>query len=173
MNLYFRLLHILLKSWFAKKIAVPDSSRLVFRVWPSDSDIYFHLTNSRYLALCDLSRIYYMAQVGILFKLLKRKWFPIVQAQEINYFRSIKPFQRFEVVARSTYWDDRYWYTEHKFMKGDILCAVVQVRGVFVHGRNIVPMYDIVALTEQSVEIPEKPVSVAHWLELIKSRKEL
>lgn len=167
MNLYFRLIIVLLKSMFTRRIGVLDESRSCYRVWPLDCDINLHLTNARYFALCDLSRIYYMGQVGVLFKMIKRKWLPIAQAQEISYFKPINPFQQFEVLTRFSYWDDKYWYTEHKFFAADRLCAVVQVRGVFVHGKKVLPMRDILALAEEDVEVPDKPVSVEYWQNLL------
>ena len=167
MNLYFRLIMVLFKSAFTRQIGVLDESRSCYRVWPFDCDINFHLTNARYFALCDLSRIYYMGQVGVLFNMIKRKWLPVAQAQEISYFKPIKPFQRFEVLTRFSYWDDKYWYTEHKFFAAARLCAVVQVRGVFVHGNTVLPMRDVLALTEEDVEAPDKPVNVEYWQNLL------
>ena len=167
MNLYFRLIIVLLKCVFACQISVLDESCSYYRVWPFDCDINFHLTNARYFALCDLSRIYYMGQVGVLFNMIKRNWLPIAQAQEISYFKPIKPFQRFEVLTRFYYWDDKYWYTEHKFFAAAKLCAVVQVRGVFVHGKRVLPMRDVLALTEEDVEAPDKPVNVEYWQNLL------
>jgi acyl-CoA thioesterase FadM len=172
MNLYFRLIAVLLRGLFTRRIGLLDESRLRYRVWPLDCDVNLHLTNARYLSLCDLSRIYYIGQLGILMKLIKRNWLPIAQAQEISYFRPIQPFQRFEVLSRFIHWDDKYWYTEHRFLAADRLCAVVQVRGVFVHGKRIVPMADILALTGQSVAVPDKPATVDFWQRLIDSKKE-
>lgn len=172
MNLYFRLLLILLRSKFANKIGLLDKSRLKYRVWPLDCDINLHLTNARYFALCDLSRIYYMGQVGVLFNLIKRKWLPVAQAQEISYFKPINPFQQFEVLTRFTHWDDKYWYTEHRFFAADKLCAVVQVRGVFVHRRKVLPLRDVLALVGEEVEVPDMPITVEHWQKLIESKKE-
>jgi len=171
MNLYFRLLAILARSWFARRIGVLDESRLRFRVWPFDIDINFHLTNARYLSLCDLSRVYYMAQAGVLFKLIKRKWLPVVQSQEVSYFRQINPFARVEVVTRLTYWDDKYWYTEHQFFSADTLCAVVQVRGLFLTGRKIIPTRDVVALSGEDVLVPARPVAVEYWQNLLEAKK--
>jgi acyl-CoA thioesterase FadM len=170
MNLYFRLIIVLFKSIFTRQIGVLDESRSYYRVWPFDCDINFHLTNARYFALCDLSRIYYMGQIGVLFNMIKRKWLPVAQAQEISYFKPIKPFQRFEVLSRFSYWDDKYWYTEHKFLAADKLCAVVQVRGVFVHGKKVLPMPDVMALAEEDVEVPEKPVNVEYWQNLLSQK---
>ena len=103
MNLYFRLLLILLRSRFANRIGLLEESSLEHRVWPLDCDINFHLTNANYFALCDLSRIYYMGQIGVLFELISRKWLPVAQAQEISYFRGINPLQRFEVLTKFVY----------------------------------------------------------------------
>ena len=160
MNLYFRLIMVLLKSMFVRQIGLLDESRSRYRAWPLDCDINFHLTNARYFALCDLSRIYFMGQVGVLFNMIKRKWLPVAQAQEISYFRPIKPLQCFEVSTRFSHWDDKYWYTEHKFFAADRLCAVLQVRGVFVHGKKILPMRDVLDIVGDDVEVPDKPVEV-------------
>jgi acyl-CoA thioesterase FadM len=171
MNLYFRLLLILARSWLVRRIGVLDESRLRFRVWPFDIDINFHLTNARYLALCDLCRVYYMSQLGLLSKLVKKKWLPVVQSQEVSYFKQINPFARFEVVTRLTYWDDKYWYTEHKFYSGDALCAVVQVRGLFLSGRKNIPTREILALSGMDVNIPVRPVPVEYWQNLLEAKK--
>ncbi len=173
MNLYFRLLLILLKSISARKIGVLDESRSWFRVWPLDCDINLHLTNARYFALCDLARIYYMGQVGVLFAMIKRKWMPIAQAQEISYFRPIRPFQQFEVLTRFIFWDDKYWYTEHRFLADKKLCALAQVRGVFMHGKKVLPMRDVLELAEENVETPEKPVNVENWQRLLNKNERL
>ena len=156
---------------FADKIGILDESRSWFRVWPFDCDINVHLTNARYFALADIGRIYYLGQVGVLYDMIKRNWLPISQAQEISYFKSINPFQRFEVLTCFTHWDEKYWYTEHKFIAGGQLCAVLQVRGVIVHGKKIIPMHDVVALAGEDVEVPYKPVNVEYWQRLIDAKK--
>jgi len=171
MNLYFRLIKVLLKSLFARRVGLLEGSRSWYRVWPFDCDINFHLTNARYFALCDLSRIYYMGQAGVLFNMIKRNWMPVVQAQEVSYLKPVNPFQRFEVTTCFSHWDDKYWYTEHKFFAADRLCAVLQVRGVFVHGKKIIPIRDVLALTGEDVEVPGKPVSVEYWQKLLESKK--
>lgn len=171
MNLYFRLLLIMIKSLFAKRISVLDEGRIRFRVWPMDCDINLHLTNGRYFALCDVGRFYFMGQVGSLYRTLGKKWLPITQAQEITYFKPINPFQSFEVTTQLIYWDDKYWYTDHRFLVGDKLCAVVQVRGVFVHRRKVISFRDVLGLTGEEVADRPLPAMVGHWQALIDSRK--
>ena len=111
-----------------------------------------------------------MGQTGILFKAIRRKWLPIVQAQEVTYIKPINPFQRFAVLTRLSYWDDKYWYIEHRFVVGDEPCAIVQVRGVFVHGRSIIPMSDLLALSGHEIEAPVKPDNVQSWHNLIAAK---
>ena len=170
MNLYFRLLIVLFKSLFASSRGALDESRSGFRAWPFDCDINLHLTNARYFALCDLSRIYFMGQVGVLFKAIKKKWLPVVQAQEVKYFKPINPFQRFDVVTRLTYWDEKYWYIEHKFVVGEKLCAILQVRGVFVQGRTVIPIARLLELGGIVTESPDKPENVKSWHSLIETQ---
>ena len=171
MNLYFRLLLVLIRSIFVKKIGLLDESRTRYRVWPLDCDFNLHLTNSRFFSLCDVSRFYYMGQVGALYKLLKRMWLPVAQAQEISYFKPINPFQKFDVLTKFTHWDDKYWYTEHQFFVADKLCAIAQVRGVFVHKGRVLSFHDVLAVVDEEVAVPETPITVEHWQRLIQSKK--
>lgn len=163
---------MLLRSRFAEKIGLLDESHSCYRAWPLDCDFNLHLTNSRYFSLCDVSRFYYTGQVGVLFKLLNRKWLPVTQAQEISYFRSIHPFQKFEIITRFTHWDEKYWYTEHRFVAADRLCAVVQARGVFVHRGKVLPTRDVLALVGEKINSPDKSILVTNWQTLIESKKD-
>ena len=69
------------------------------------------------------------------------------------------------------YWDEKYWYTEHKFVVADRVCAAVQVRGAFVNDRKVVSMHNVVTLADENVTSPEKPVNVEHWQSLIDAKK--
>ena len=172
MNLYFRLIMIFFMSLFARRKKILEGGHSYYRVWPFDCDINLHLTNARYFSLCDLSRIAYMGQVGILFKMIKRNWLPVVQAQEISYLKPINPFQRFEISTRFTYWDEKYWYIEHKFLREDRLCAVLQVRGVFVHGKRIVPISEVLELVGEDIVSPDQTEAVVQWRKLLESKKD-
>jgi len=173
MNLYFRLIRVLLKCLFASRVNVLQASRIRYRAWPFDCDINLHLTNARYFALCDLARTYYLGQVGVLLKMVRRNWLPVVQSQVISYIKPINPLQRFEVTTELSHWDEKYWYVVHKFFVGEQLCAVLQVRGVIINGRKVIPMSDVVALTGEGVASPPRTRSIEHWQELLESKKSL
>jgi len=55
------------------------------------------------------------AQVGLLRTMIDRRWMPVIAAAEINFVRSLAPFQKFELVTSVTTWDDKYVYIEQKF----------------------------------------------------------
>jgi acyl-ACP thioesterase len=52
MNLWLRVLHLLITSFFRPKLdPVRDVSRLKFRVWLHDLDMSLHMNNGRYWSL--------------------------------------------------------------------------------------------------------------------------
>ena len=172
MNLYFRLIVILLKSMIVRHADILDESRTSFRVWPFDCDINLHLTNARYFALADVSRISFLGQAGVLFRLLNNGLLPVAQAQEISFFKGIKPFCNFAVTTRFTHWDDKYWYTEHKFITAGQLNALLQVRGVFVQNKKVQSMNDVFSHAGLDMFAPQKPSIVEHWQKLLQEKKE-
>ena len=96
-----------------------------------------------------------------------------MQAQEASYLKPVDPFQRFEVTTCLTHWDEKYWYVTHRFVAGGELHAVLQVRGVIIKGRKVIPMSEVVALTGESVESPARSESIDYWLKHLESKKSL
>ena len=116
MNLYLRLLRVLLRQLWTAKMANPLERRLLFfRAWLHDCDFNLHMTNSRYLALMDLCRMDLMMAMGMSKYILKHKWKFVVNAQEITYIKEIPPFSRFRISTQVLAWDEKYFYVEHRF----------------------------------------------------------
>lgn len=145
MNLYFRLLFLLLRLWRMPRRGLLDESRVAFRVLPNDCDINFHMNNGRYLTFMDLGRTHLMAQSGVLKVIFRERWMPVLAAAEINFIRSIEPLQKFDLVTRLLSWDEKYFYIEHKFEVAGRLHAHAFVKGVFLKGGKVVPNTEIVA----------------------------
>ena len=57
MNLYFRMMWTILRSFFKPKIDFSDEIVLELRIFPNDLDINRHLNNGRYLTILDLGSI--------------------------------------------------------------------------------------------------------------------
>ena len=65
MNLYFRLILIIIDSFFKPKIDFDRELSLNLRVMPNDLDLNSHLNNGRYLTLLDLASIALFLRSGI------------------------------------------------------------------------------------------------------------
>ena len=163
MNLWFRMLRIFFISKFAEPIALFDESRVTFRVWPSDCDINLHMNNGRYLTLMDLGRTYFMAQLNMLWKLPKKKWFPVVGSVEIRYMRSLNPFQKFDLVSRVLTWDKKWIYLEQRFEAEGKIMAVARLRALFIGNSGIVPTDDILALATDMKPAPPDDEVMRLW----------
>ena len=103
----------------------------------------------------DLSRVYFLGELGLLNLLRKHKWLPVVKAQEITYFRSIKPMQCFEVQTRLLAWEGKYMYVEQKLMVGDKVCAVGLIKGLFRGQGKTIPAQEVIDLVDTNGSSPE------------------
>lgn len=172
MNLYFRLLVLLLRIWRLPRRGLLDESRAVFRVMPNDCDINFHLNNGRYLSFMDLGRVHLMAQTGLLPVILKQGWMPVLTAAEINFIRSIQPLQKFDLVTRLVSWDDKYFYIEQKFESRGVLCAHAYVKGLFLRKGYKVSNTEAVAVAGYTDTPPPMPEELRLWAELGNAKKQ-
>lgn len=171
MNLYLRLLRLLLSLSFVHRRGLFDASRLRFRVWPTDCDLNLHMNNGRYLTLMDLGRVYTLAQTGLLRLILRQRWRPVLVAAEINYIRALLPLQRFTLATRLLTWDEKYFYLEQRFERGGTLCAIAMVKGLFLGRRSrIAPSEVAEALGIEAP--PAMPAVIKHWNNLTALKKE-
>ncbi len=137
MNLYFRLLRLLLTARLRGTIdMVGDESELDFRVLPNDLDLNMHMNNGRYFTLMDLGRVDLIARTGLLPVCLRRKWAPVVGAAKMNFMRPLNPFQKFHLRTRLSGWDEKWLYLEQSFVTEDgKIAALGTVKGLF-RGRD-------------------------------------
>jgi len=172
MNLYFRLILLLLKIKRNKQYkGLLDTSAIEFKVMPSDCDINMHLTNSRYLAFMDLARTWMTEEIGLFKVVMKRRWFPIVNATAITYIRDIKPFESFKVSTQLVGWDHKYFYIEQKFTTDRGLHAIAYVRGVFKSKKGIVSVEDMLAAADFTGSAPVLSEEIEHWKAMLEAKK--
>jgi len=173
MNLYFRLLWMVLRLWFRPgAVSLTEPFRRSFRVLPTDCDFNLHLTNSRYFALIDVARVEQLARLKLIGPLLKKRWLPFLNASEITFIRPLPPLKQFDIVTRIVTWDDKYLYIEQRFETPGILHAVSLGRAAFVHGRELVPPAQVAAMAGHSGEAPASPAVIDGWHVLLKEKKE-
>jgi len=165
-NLYLRLLRVLLLLPFIPRRGLLDASRIAFRVWPTDCDLNMHMNNGRYLTFMDLGRTHLLGQTGLWRPMWRSGWFPVLGAAEINYIRPIDPLQKFDLVSRLLAWDEKYFYIEQRFEVGRRLHAIALVKGVFLAGRTRVDSSEVLNAIAPGFVPPEIPEVIRHWNEL-------
>src|ERR1700682_5304210 len=119
MLLLLRTFIVLFFALCSRRRDVFAESRLRLRVWPNDCDLNFHLNDGRYVSLAGLWRVDLLARSGLLRIARKRGWFPVVGSATIRYRKSLLPFERFTLRSRLVAWDEKWFYIEHLFERGD------------------------------------------------------
>ncbi len=172
MNLYLRLLRLLLSLAFVRRRGLFETSRFAFRVWPNDCDLNLHMNNGRYLTFMDLGRTHLMAQLGLLRVIVRKRWQPVLAAAEISFLRGLAPFENFTLATRLLTWDEKYIYIEHRFERGQVLCAVALVKAVFLERQRRLAPAEIVAALGIDTPAPPVPAVIVRWNELTALKKE-
>lgn len=172
MNLYGRMLVILIRLFFTKRDHHPlHRSRLFFHVWPHDCDFNLHLTSSRYFAVMDLCRIDLLVRMGLGRLILKKGWKFVVGAQEISYIREIPPFARFQVTTQIMGWDDKYFYIEHRVSRKGKLHALAHIRIAAIEKNRVISMSEIMEAADRDVEKPLEVEAITLWRKLLDHKK--
>ena len=154
MNLYGRLLLVLVRAWLAVRRGASvhpfDTTRTSFRVWPHDLDLNGHMNNGRYATLMDLGRVDLMARARLLRRILMGGMHPVVTAQHLLYRRSLDPFQAFVLETEILGWDERFVYLEQRFMRNGRLHARGIMQALFLGPGGRVSSAELMALFEVS-----------------------
>ena len=117
MNLYLRMIKVMVSAWFGRPLEPLDTSIVTMRVWPNDLDLNMHMNNGRFLTLMDLGRGDLITRGGFLRIALKRGWFPVVGAQIISFYRPLNAFQKFDLKTKIVGWDDDWIFLEQEFWR--------------------------------------------------------
>ncbi|MFT5880340.1 MAG: acyl-CoA thioesterase FadM [Moritella sp.] len=149
---------VYLKTGMRGVISTDDlSCELTMRVLPNDLDVNMHMNNGRFLTICDLSRLDLFIRTGLTKLMVKHKWAPIIAHHDMNYFKPLKPFQKYTVRLSIDSWDDKYFYCTHTFTsqgkvyaKGSSKAVVRSKEGVLAPGM-VVDLVDEIQQTEQLV----------------------
>ncbi len=165
MNLYVRLIKVIVAALFGRRLGSLAESAITLRVWPNDLDGNLHLNNGRYLTLMDLGRFDLMVRNGMLRTLFRRGWMPVLASATIRFRRSLSPFQRFRLRTRVLGWDARSVIMEQVFetLEGEIAARAL-VRGAFRRKGGTVPTREIAEAAGWPAESPDLPQRVTAWL---------
>ncbi|MCB5175587.1 acyl-CoA thioesterase [Microvirga lenta] len=172
MNLWLRVLHLIVASFFRAKLdPVKDVSRLSFRVWPHDLDTSLHLNNGRYWTLMDLGRTDIMLRSGLWRPIFRNGWVPVVSAGQIRFRRELKLFQAFTLETRIVTWFEGQVVMEHRLISRTrdgkpVLNAIALVRaGLYDRkAREFVPMNRLLQELGTHADAPQATAEVEAFL---------
>lgn len=141
MNLYFRLLIMLIKTRFKKPYSLFSEYRTKHRVYPNDLDLLGHVNNGRYFTITDLVRMEMLIHAGVWKALRKRGLYAVMAGETIQFRKPLMPFQRYNIVSKMLGWDESFFYVEHKFEseKGLHALLIVKVRMLGGKGHRVSP----------------------------------
>jgi len=138
MNLYIRLIILIIKSGFKPKLTLLDKSILKFYVLPNDLDFNMHMNNGRYNNIMDLGRIDIMLRTGLARLLRKKRWFGILGSIQTKYRRPLKLFQTYELHSQVIYWDEKWVWIEQEIYSNKKLIANALIQTLIrAKGENI------------------------------------
>lgn len=166
MNLFFRVLYLLVAARRRSKLGVLETGRVEMWVWPGDLDVLLHMNNGRYLTIMDLGRVDFLIRSGMMDKIRQRKWYPVVAALSITYKRPLKLWQKFEMTTRIAGWDERWIYLQQEFHSRGKLVAAALIKGTFRSAEGAVPMAALVELSGFKGVSPRIPAAAACLSEL-------
>jgi acyl-CoA thioesterase FadM len=144
----------------------PNAETLTrWRVMPADLDLFGHMNNSRYLLLMDFARLDYLAQVGLLGAAFRYRWTVPLRTAQVDYYRPLKPFEKFEIGTQVLSWNDRWFYLRQRFRTlGHPVrtVATAHVKTIFLSPSGHVAPMDVVRMAiGHDVEAP--PMSADLW----------
>jgi len=164
-NLLLRLFGILIGSLFRSPLRPLDPSMLTLRVWPTDLDINGHMNNGRFLTVMDLGRLDLIARTPLGKTALKNRWQPLVASIFIRYFRSLSPFQKYQLRTRVVGWDEKWFFIEQRFERDGEVIAIGFVKGLFRRRTGNVPIAEVLKAVHVTNPSPELPAVVRRWQE--------
>lgn len=145
----------MLAKWalFHRKDAPVATGRLRLRCVWTDCDINGHMNNSRYLALMDLGRWHYMLATGLWRFTLAEKWAPVAVRVEIDYKKSLKPGDRFELETEAIANTERTVTIRQRFWRDGVLAADARVVVLFMHKGQVQALAPLLAAVPEAAPV--------------------
>ena len=143
------------------------------RVLPNNLDIFGHVNNGVYLTLMDLARTDMMLRAGVLARIFRNGWYPIVASESIRFRRSLKLGQRFSINTRVLGWNEKSVYLLQTFSRSHdhatVAEALVEARFLSRRGGQVTPteMLTFLNLADRYADQAALPAWVDQWHESV------
>lgn len=139
MNLYLRLLWVLLRGRLLAPLHFADVLVQRWHVLPNDLDVNLHMNNARYAGMVDLALVEFFGRTGFLRSLLSQGWRPMAGGTLMSFRRGLDPFQRYELRFSWLCSDERWNYMAAEFVRDGVVHAAGLMKGGAVSREGLVP----------------------------------
>lgn len=165
MNMFFRLLRLVLGHRHRGTAEFTEETILRFRVWPTDLDYQWHMNNGKYFSLMDLGRFDMLLRTGFIRVMKERQWYGVVASETMRFKHSLKLWERFELRTRTIGWDEKSFYLQHTFVRrGQVVgTALVRVRCLARATNKPLSAADVAAVVSPGTVSPPLPEYVQQW----------
>lgn len=166
MVMMLRTLWTIIVARWRPPLAIDGCSRIRMRVWPNDLDLNIHQNNGRYFSAADIGRFDWWLRTGIWRAARQQGLRPMAGDASARFSRPLHPFQHYGLESRLLGWDEKWLYSEHRFVGRKRTYAVVTVRYLFAAGDGSkAKPADVLTLAKWSQPSPSLPRWVANWSE--------
>jgi acyl-CoA thioesterase FadM len=165
MNLYLRMLLVAAASLRAGRLAALETSRVHVRVMPGDLDVNGHVNNGRTLTLMDLGRLDLSIRTGIVRGMVDLGWRPVVASLAVRFRRELKLGERVEIQTRMVGYDTRWFFLEHRILRGEEVATLAVLRAAFRGPSGLVAPADVAAAMGYHEPSPQLPDPLLAWQE--------
>ena len=139
MNLYLRLLGVLLRGRLLPPLHFSDTLVQRWHVLPNDLDVNLHMNNARYAAMVDLALVEFFGRTGFLRSLLAQGWRPMAGGTVMTFRRGLDPFKAYELRFSWLCSDERWNYMAAEFVRDGVVHAAGLMKGGAVSKQGLVP----------------------------------
>lgn len=164
MKLYLRLIWLILTQSRRARCSLFGPCKTRIRVYPGDLDIFAHVNNGVYLTMMDLGRTDLMLRSNIFQKIRKAGWYPVVEAENIRFRRSLKLWQTFDIDTSIAGWDDKSFYiTQTFYRRGELIAeAIVRARFLARQGGSVATA-ELLDMLDHNQAAPVLPQWINDW----------
>ena len=168
MKLFLRFFFLLVTAFKRDQCEARGPCNSSFRVYPNDLDLNGHVNNGVYLTYADLGRLDLLLRAGYFGKILKHGWYPVVVAQTIRFYKSLKLFQRFTIETQVIGWDEKNVLIQQRFERNGQLLALAVVNARFLSRKGgSVTTADLLAFLEITETSAPLPAWVEEWRDAV------
>lgn len=115
-----------------------------------------------------------MQRVGLLSKVIKNKWFPVLSASQMTFLRPLKLFQKYTLHTTLEHWDEKWYVITQRFEHHGKTYAIGRVRGLFRDKQGTVSCDKVLEHIEcvQNISSPALSSETAMWIAFLEKTTE-